>query len=124
MKCSTKIGIYDFKVALQMTRCFGHMFTNVQLLSWKVSGNFSDPRNIQKNKIEDRITHYLNEYCAESLIHIGIDWNNALGELKKPFSKIESINMKGDLPFLENIRMGKVFPNPRKFECTVYTFEL
>lgn len=101
------IFIIDFKSALQMLRCFGHMIHDIVL---QYSSKYPDSRKA------NRVMSYINEFCAESLIKIDMNTGQAIEEFKKTFHNIETVAFSGSLS--GDFDMNKIFPKLRHLICS------
>ncbi|XP_055299702.1 uncharacterized protein LOC129567121 [Sitodiplosis mosellana] len=106
----TTISIRDFKTALQMLRCFGHKLVDINLLYYN---QYPNSRRL------NRLMSYINVFCAESLTKI--EMSNLfsrvpLEEFKKPFTNVESVELK-DSPS-DNCNLRTIFPKLRHLICS------
>lgn len=79
---SNAIEIRDVKTCLQYLRCFGPFINDLSMGYHDLESAFYE-----------HIHEYVNNYCAESLVHIKFDGmeNIVIGQFQKVFAKIESV---------------------------------
>lgn len=96
------IVIRNFKVCLQFLRCFGSSITNLEIYYGH-----------SKNKRYDYVHKYVNEYCAGSVSDIRLYFKPsfAIKNFKKPFVKVQNVQMYGCDLGERFLPFAKWFPN-------------
>lgn len=106
------IFIMDFRSALQILRCFGHLITDLEF-------NFLPPYNINQTSYDvynHRVVAYLSDYCAKSVTKIAlIECSKGnLTNINKPFEKVEEVRVRNC--DLKTNWLKTVFPKMRSLQ--------
>lgn len=98
-----KIEIFNFSIALETLKMFGHLITKLHL-------NLS---NADSNEAK-AISNYVNEYCSESLVEITFDvahgnplkyWIMSFENVKRLTFGVKSLSNRKDIP-----KLNEMFP--------------
>lgn len=90
----------DIERCLQFFACFGPFLTRIEL-----------------NISNEKITSYINKYCADSLVEIEFRPEAKVHLLNKPFTKLESVCFNvNSTELLQKDGLNRLFPNVRKLE--------
>ena len=94
-------------LCFQYIRCFGSSISDLTI-----------DYNESKPKLIEHLHHYINEYCAESLIEIGFRSkpNHSIEQFVKPFVNIENVNVDGGNFGKQLLSFIKWFPRMRYLE--------
>ncbi|XP_055306317.1 uncharacterized protein LOC129570651 [Sitodiplosis mosellana] len=95
----------------KLLRCFGHLITELKIVHVRSHGPSQ-----KDSKCAAEIDRYVNEYCADSLVEIEFENCNAstLDDLKKPFSKVETLYIIGCELGSKLSELDKWFPKVRR----------
>lgn len=101
------LTIYDFKLALQLIRCFGCLMNEITLL-------------LSRSYVDEHLTSYLNEFCSDSIT--SLSRHSSLPEglfnnFVKPFTGLEELllcSYEGEKQFAGIDWINRLFPNMKK----------
>ncbi|XP_055323124.1 uncharacterized protein LOC129578478 [Sitodiplosis mosellana] len=100
-----------WRYCLTFLRHFGHLISKLEIFYWGM-------KTLVNLKFAAHLDHYVNEYCAESLLEISLEEcdKEAMKDLKKPFTKIKSVRFVCCHLGNELSDINKWFPNVSHLE--------
>lgn len=103
------IYITDLRTGLKCVRCFGHVISELKIVS-KI--HYYDSNMSREGFIE--LVRYVNKYCAKSLVKLNVEGCCSLifDRMHQSFEKVEEISVRNCL--LDETKMNELFPQVQR----------
>lgn len=112
-----EISIEGLKAIYQMIRCFGEMITDLdfEFQFWLGTNQIKTFLNYL------RILHYINEFGAESLRKLSLEYAISFEYFKKPFVNVEDLTIEKCI--LRKKCLSRAFPKLRRLKLPNYNYQ-